>query len=139
MRLPVLIMVLVAAAPWPAVAHDWYEGLRSPHGADCCGGRDCRPVPYHLNPETGQEEIKANGAWWPIDYGKVLPFPSPDSSAHACWISPVGIPAFICIILPGMAGLDRSPASPDSPAQAARSPLQMRVGTRGNRSLRHPP
>jgi hypothetical protein len=41
-------------------------------------------------------------------------------------MSPVGIPAFICIILPGMAGLDRSP---DSPAQAARSPLQMRVGT----------
>ena len=118
MRLPpVLIMVLVAAAPQPATAHDWYTGLRSPRGADCCGERDCRPVPYHLNLKTGREEIKANGAWWPIEHDKVLPFPSPDGSAHACWVGPVGPPSFLCIILPGMAGLERAPPSA-SPAHA---------------------
>ena len=120
--LPVLIIVLVAAAaPLPAAAHDWYGGLRSPRGVDCCGGRDCRPVPYRLNAETGREEIEANRAWWPVEYDKVLPFPSPDGSAHACWVSLVGPPAFICIILPGMAGLELVP--PSVPAlRAARSP-----------------
>ena len=43
-----------------------------------------------LNKETGQEEIEANEAWWPVEYDKVLPFFSPDGSAHACWIGPVG-------------------------------------------------
>ena len=62
-------------------------------------------MPYRLNAETGQEEIGANEAWWPVEYDKVLPFFSPDGSAHACWIGPWGKPFFRCIILPGMAGL----------------------------------
>ena len=32
MRLPVLVMLLVAAASPPADAHDWYTGLHSPSG-----------------------------------------------------------------------------------------------------------
>ena len=121
MRSSVLIVAVLAAGPPPAAAHDWYTGLRSPQGTDCCGGRDCRPVPYRLGPETGREEIEANGAWWPAEHDKVLPFSSPDGSAHACWISPEGRPAFLCIILPGMARLE--PIPPSVPAvRVASSP-----------------
>ena len=108
---PVLIVLLVAAAPPPTGAHDWYTGLRSPRGTDCCGGRDCRPVPYRMNAGAGREEIEANGAWWPVEPDKVLAFPSPDGSAHACWLGPKGRPAFLCIVLPGMAGLEPTPPS----------------------------
>jgi hypothetical protein len=41
-------------------------------------------VPYRLNAETGREEIEANGAWWPVEYDKVLPLSLPDGLAHAC-------------------------------------------------------
>ena len=117
MRLPVLFMLLVAAALPSAAAHDWYNGLHSPKGVDCCGRRECRPVPYRLNAQTGQEEIEANGAWWPVEYDKVLPFPAPDGSAHACWIGTWDKPFFRCIILPGVAGLELAPAvAPALPA-----------------------
>jgi hypothetical protein len=121
MRLPILIMLLVAAASPPADAHDWYTGLHSPSGIDCCGRQECRPVPYRLNEETGQEEIEANEAWWPVEYDKVLPFFSPDGSAHACWIGPWGKPFFRCIILPGMASLELDQPSP-SAVRTASSP-----------------
>ncbi len=121
MRLPIAAILLLAATPLPSYAHDWYKGLRSPKGEDCCGGQDCRPVPYRLNTETGREEIEANEAWWPVEYDKVLPFLSPDGSAHACWIGPWDKPFFRCIILPGMAGLELGPPSP-STVRAA-SPL----------------
>ena len=110
MRLLVLtVMLVAAAAPSLARAHDWYTELRSPSGVECCGGRDCRPVPYRLNPDTGQEEIEAIEAWRPVERDKVLPFPSPDGGAHACWDDPWGgrKPAFRCIVLPGMAAHDR--------------------------------
>ena len=91
MRLYVLTaMLIAAAAPSLGGAHDWYTGLRSPTGIECCGERDCRPVPYRLNPDTRQEEIEANEAWRPVEYDKVLPFPSPDGGAHACWGDPWG-------------------------------------------------
>ena len=61
---------------------------------------------------TGREEIEANEAWWPVEYDKVLPFFSPDGSAHACWIGPWGKPFFRCIILPGMASLELDQPSP---------------------------
>jgi hypothetical protein len=108
---PILITLLVAAAPPQADAHDWYTGLHSPKGVDCCGGRECRPVPYRLNAETGREEIEANGAWWPVEYDKVLPLSLPGGLAHACWIGPWDKPYFRCIILPGMAGLELAPPS----------------------------
>jgi hypothetical protein len=108
MRLSIVIMLLVVVTPLPSYAHDWYTGLHSPKGVDCCGGRDCRPVPYRLNAETGREEIEANEAWWLVEYDKVLPFSAPDGLAHACWIGPWGKPFFRCIILPGMAELELS-------------------------------
>ncbi len=110
MRLHILTVICIAtAAPSLGGAHGWYTGLRSPTGVECCGGRDCRPVPFRLNPDTRQEEIEANEAWRPVEHDKVLPFPSPDGVAHACWGDPWGgkKPVFRCIILPGTAALDR--------------------------------
>jgi hypothetical protein len=103
--LVVLIAVIVAPVAFsvPASAHEWYTGLRSPDGMSCCDERDCRPVAYRINPDTGREEINANGAWHPVEYDKVLPFSSPDGGSHACWGEAAGGPVFRCIILPGMA------------------------------------
>ena len=98
MRLYVLTaMLIAAAAPSLGGAHDWYTGLRSPTGIECCGERDSRPAGI------------SDEAWRPVEYDKVLPFPSPDGGAHACWGDPWGgkKPAFRCIILPGTAALDR--------------------------------
>jgi hypothetical protein len=68
--------MVVATAP-PADSHDWYTALRSPRSAVCCNERDCRPVAYRINRDTGLEEIQANGMWYPVEYDKVLPFSSP--------------------------------------------------------------
>jgi hypothetical protein len=111
MRSPALAIGLTLAAAAPAGAHDWYRGLVSPSGLECCDERDCRPVPYRLNAEAGREEIEANGRWWPVEHDKVLVLPTPDGDAHACWANPRGKPEFRCIILPGMAGLERLPPS----------------------------
>jgi hypothetical protein len=109
----ILIAMIVAPAAFsmPASAHEWYTGLRSPDGMSCCNERDCRPVAYRVNRDTGREEIQANGAWYPVEYGKVLPFSSPDGGYHACWGNTAGRPNFRCIILPGMASLAPSEGS----------------------------
>ena len=113
LSLVALIVVLVAtAAPaLPAESHEWYAGLRSPSGMPCCNDRDCHPVAYRVNHDTGREEIQANGAWYAVEYGKVLPFSSPDGGYHACWGNAAGKPNFRCIMLPGMASLDPSEGS----------------------------
>jgi hypothetical protein len=104
------ITVIVAPVSFSvlAVAHEWYTGLRSPDGMSCCNERDCRPVAYRINRDTGREEIQANGAWYPVEYDKVLPFSSPDGGYHACWSNAAGRPDFRCIMLPGMASLPLS-------------------------------
>jgi hypothetical protein len=104
----VAMIVATAASASPAGSHEWYTGLRSPSGAPCCNERDCRPVAYRINRDTGREEIQANGAWYPVEYNKVLPFSSPDGGYHACWGNAVGSPDFRCIVLPGMASLPPS-------------------------------
>jgi hypothetical protein len=105
----IVVLIAVIIAPvvlsMPASAHEWYTGLRSPSGVTCCNERDCRPVASRVNPRTKREEIWANGAWYLVEYDKVLPFSSPDGGYHACWAYPVGRPVFRCIILPGMASL----------------------------------
>jgi hypothetical protein len=78
----------------------------------CCNERDCHPVAYRVNHDTGREEIQANGALYAVEYGKVLPFSSPDGGYHACWGNAAGRPNFRFIILPGMASLDPSEGSP---------------------------
>jgi hypothetical protein len=112
-RLVVILLAMIVVPPAfsvPARAHDWYTGLRSADGMSCCSQRDCRPVAYRINPDTGREEINANGAWYPVEYDKVLPFSSPDGDSHACWAGAVERPVFRCIILPGMAFLATSNA-----------------------------
>ena len=106
MRFVVILIAMIvapAASALPAGSHEWYTGLRSPDGMSCCNERDCRPVAYRVNRDTGREEINANGAWHPVEYDKVLPFSSPDGDSHACWGEAAGRPVFRCIILPGMA------------------------------------
>jgi hypothetical protein len=108
MRLVIILVAMIvapAASALPAGSHEWYTGLRSPDGMSCCNERDCRPVAYRINSDTGREEINANGAWHPVEYDKVLPFSSPDGDSHACWGEAAGRPVFRCIILPGMASL----------------------------------
>jgi hypothetical protein len=99
----IVVLVATAASARPAESHEWYAGLRSPSGMPCCNERDCHPVAYRVNRDTGGEEIQANGAWYPVEYGKVLPFPSPDGGYHACWGNAAGRPNFRCILLPGVA------------------------------------
>lgn len=101
-RLAALAPMLIAwLASAPLEAHDWYEGLVSPSGIQCCNRRDCRRVSRRLDPATGDLEIEANGRWWPVEHDKVLSLPTPDGEAHACWRNPRGRPQFRCIILPG--------------------------------------
>ena len=107
----IVVLVATAASALPAESHEWYAGLRSPSCMPCCNERDCHPVASRVNHDTGLEEILANGAWYPVEYGKVLSFPSPDGGYHACWGNATGIPNFRCIILPGVASLGPSERS----------------------------
>jgi hypothetical protein len=107
----IVVLVATAASALPAESHEWYAGLRSPSGMPCCNERDCHPVASRVNRNTGREEIQANGAWYPVEYGKVLPFPSPDGGYHACWGNAAGRPNFRCIIIPGVASLAPSEGS----------------------------
>jgi hypothetical protein len=90
----ILVLVATAASALPADSHEWYAGLRSPSGVPCCNERDCHPVAARVNRDTGNEEIQANGAWYPVEYGKVLSFPSPDGGYHACWGNAAEDPTF---------------------------------------------
>jgi hypothetical protein len=131
MRSPVLIAVLVLAVPGPAAgAHEWYRGLQSPSGIPCCDERDCRSVAYRLNSLTGQEEILANGIWWPVEHDKVLPMSAPDGGAHACWGNLRGKPFFRCIIIPGQASLGPKPPAPAPPPQDTAAGVSPATGLR---------
>ena len=85
-----LIVVIVAAeaSALPAKSHDWYQGGCGPRaGMPCCNERDCHSVAARVNRDTGDEEIHANGGWYPVEYGKVLVWPrasydSPDRLAQ---------------------------------------------------------
>src|SRR5262245_46735141 len=100
-RTGLILLVLLAAAP-PAWAHSWYTGLRNRSGVDCCGDWDCRPVGLCVLPDR-KEGLVIQGICRPIPWDKVLPLPSPDGSAHACW-EPFGRPPPVrCVILPGEA------------------------------------
>ena len=79
----IVVLVATAASALPAESHEWYAGLRSPSGMPCCNERDCHPVASRVNHDRGREEIQANGAWHPVECGKVLPLSSPDEGYHA--------------------------------------------------------
>ncbi|WP_159718252.1 hypothetical protein [Geminicoccus flavidas] len=101
-----LLPLLVAA---PAGVHDWYQGLMSPSGFAYCDWQDCHAVPYRLNAVTGEEEVKVNGRWWPIQPRKVLPLPSLGGKVHVCWDQRFQLAeeqTCRCIILPSSSSLD---------------------------------
>jgi hypothetical protein len=102
----VTMIVATAASALPASAHEWYTGLRSPDGMSCCMSGTA--APWRIASTATREEIQANGAWYPVEYDKVLPFSSPDGGYHACWCNAAGRPDFRCIMLPGMASLPLS-------------------------------
>lgn len=119
MRLPIVLAAAITAfVASPAAAHDWYSGLRSPSGMLCCNERDCHPVDLRVSPDTGQEEIRVDGAWHPVEYDKVLPIFPPDGGAHACWTNTTGGPRLRCIMLPGMAALDPPAGDPAAAGRA---------------------
>jgi hypothetical protein len=96
MRSLVLLVILAG----PASAHDFYSDLKNRGGVDCCGGKDCKPVPTCITAQ-GAEGLLLQGQCMPIDWRLVLPMTSPDGQAHACASSSNG--TIRCIILPGNA------------------------------------
>ena len=101
------ILVVSALLMQTAAAHDWYGYLQAPDGSNCCNDQDCERVPVRTNAETGEQELLLGESWTTIDWAKVLPDPSPDNGAHACWWrSWEGrdrmVPVIRCIIMPGM-------------------------------------
>jgi hypothetical protein len=101
-----LLALACVAFAAPASSHGWYSELRSPQGERCCNDRDCRAVDHRYNLQSGQLEIEILQQWVPIDPAKVLPLPSPDGKAHACfaynWFDGKPLPPTMrCIILPG--------------------------------------
>jgi hypothetical protein len=101
-----IVFVFALLAP-AAEAHDWYEALRAPDGSACCNGHDCERVSVRTNDETGDQELLLGESWTKVDWAKVLPDPSPDSKAHACWWrswegNDRMTPVVRCIIMPGL-------------------------------------
>lgn len=90
--------LLIAALP--ATAHDWYTGLKNAHGQDCCGGRDCAPVPPGMarRGADGSIEIQYKGRWERVPKENVLDMTSPDGRMHACIVDN----EVRCLILPAM-------------------------------------
>jgi hypothetical protein len=102
-----LLVALFCAVASAAQAHGWYEGLIAPSGGSCCNGRDCRPVSYRYEPQTGRLEVQIEGTWIAVNPATLLPIPSPDGQAHACfwhtWQGQKMMPMLRCVIMPGEA------------------------------------
>jgi hypothetical protein len=101
----VLLAVSCATLAPTAGAHDWYEDLKAPRGGMCCTDRDCQPVDHRYNPEKRRTEVGIDGTWVPVDPAELVPVPSVDGSAHACferrWALGKMTPVIRCVILPG--------------------------------------
>jgi hypothetical protein len=67
--------------------------------------RDCQPVDHRYNPEKRRTEVGIDGTWVPVDPAELVPVPSVDGSAHACferrWARGKMTPVIRCVILPG--------------------------------------
>jgi hypothetical protein len=104
-----LLLLVLSLSPRAADAHDWYWGLASPAtGERCCTDRDCQAVGHRYSPEGHGLEVEIEGAWVPVAPGTLLPIPSPDGRAHACFwrrwtLDRRMVPEIRCVILPGEA------------------------------------
>jgi hypothetical protein len=90
--------VLLAGAP-PALAHDWFTGLRDATGRLCCNGVDCGPRRVEYRDGRLMVDFpdpEGHHRWSPVPPEAVLSVPPPDDRTYACgWHDHV-----ICVILP---------------------------------------
>src|SRR5215813_1245161 len=85
--------------------HDkWHQGfysqLRRNGGGSCCNLMDCRPTQSRI---VGDHyEVKVDGVWTPVPYGKINNVVAPDGGAHVCAPRQVGPNkgVIFCVILP---------------------------------------
>src|SRR5262249_23735632 len=85
--------------------HDkWHQGfysqLRRNDGGSCCNLMDCRPTQSRIIGD--HYEVKVDGVWTPVPYGKINNVVAPDGGAHVCAPRQVGPNkgVLFCVILP---------------------------------------
>jgi hypothetical protein len=90
-----------------ARAHSHYDKWQRPDGkGSCCNQLDCRPVNYRQTVAGIEIWITEIGQWHSVLPGTILPFISPDESAHACYVlswgfgQPKRVPTVWCVALP---------------------------------------
>jgi hypothetical protein len=97
-----LVLLLAMSLPvgaQPLLAHDWYTGLTNSRGQNCCGGRDCAPVPAGMVRALpdGTLEMLIGVTWRPVPPESVLfNIGSPDGRMHACVVGD----EVRCLIMP---------------------------------------
>jgi hypothetical protein len=101
-----ILVAMLGMGVSTASAHDWFGDLKSPTGERCCTDRDCRPADHRYNPQSHRLEIGVEGFWLPVDPATVVPTPSADGNAYACyayhWLNKQKLPPLVrCVILPG--------------------------------------
>jgi hypothetical protein len=83
----VAALVAVTCLAEPALAHDWYGGLKIPSGpmagVSCCSGTDCKPTQYCILP-GGKQGIVSRFGCVTIPWSQVLGVASPDGEPHLC-------------------------------------------------------
>src|SRR5262249_37913745 len=66
----------------------FYSQLRRNDGGSCCNLMDCRPTQSRI---VGDHyEVKVDGVWTPVPYGKINNVVAPDGGAHVCAPRQVG-------------------------------------------------
>ena len=80
--------------------HGFYSQLRRNDGGSCCNLMDCRPTQSRI---VGDHyEVKVDGVWTPVPYGKINNVVAPDGGAHVCAPRQLGPNkgVIFCVILP---------------------------------------
>lgn len=78
------LLVILCLITTPALAHDWYSGLKNEKGDSCCGGSDCAPLI-----DGDVVELK-NGYWITsrrvfVPLSRAKPALEEDGHFHACF------------------------------------------------------
>lgn len=111
------LLVVWMCATWPASAHEWYSGLKSPGGRSCCSGNDCDALPASTHvrmtdsgfdvtivPGTHKMVTEQRFGREPLvfHYNGHVTNPSPDGQIHACiWHSDLSSKNITCLMLGG--------------------------------------
>ena len=62
MRLRLVLFAMLTMVVSTSSAHDWFGGLKSPTGQQCCTNQDCLPADHRYNPQSHRLEIRAGSA-----------------------------------------------------------------------------